>query len=88
MHYLDSSGKLSDELVFKAGDTLRIWGGNLKFEFSDNEQGVFFTNESTGLTLRAESFTRAAANTIDTFLPEAIAPGRYEVSVVKKETDI
>lgn len=85
LHSVDSSGKLSDELAFKARDTLRIWGRNLKFDFSDNEQGVFFTNESTGRTLRAESFTRAATSTIDTSLPEAIAPGRYEVSVVKKE---
>lgn len=89
LYSLASDGSTSDILSFAAGSTLRLHGHNLKFDFADEKQGVFFSRSSnhtsTGVYARATSFTRIAANTVDVTIPESLATGIYEVSIVKKE---
>ena len=79
---LTQNAKESESLDFQKGQTLRIRGRNLSFDFDDSEQGVFLENE-TGRT-RIKTFTRAGTNVIDLPIPSELETGEYSVSVVTK----
>ena len=79
---LTQNAKESENLDFQKGQTLRIRGRNLSFDFDDSEQGVFLENES-GRT-RIQNFTRAGTNVIDFPIPAELEAGEYTVSVVTK----
>ena len=79
---LTQNAKESESLDFQKGQTLRIRGRNLSFDYEDENQGVFLENE-TGLT-KIQVFTRAGTNVIDLPIPSELAAGEYTVSVVTK----
>ena len=79
---LTQNAKESENLDFQKGQTLRIRGRNLSFDYEDENQGVFLENE-TGLT-KIQVFTRAGTNVIDLPIPSELAAGEYTVSVVTK----
>ena len=79
---LTQNAKETESLDLQKGQTLRIRGRNLSFDFDDSEQGVFLENE-TG-RIRIENFTRAGTNVIDLPIPSELAAGEYTVSVVTK----
>ena len=79
---LTQNAKESESLDFQKGQTLRIRGRNLSFDYEDENQGVFLENE-TGLT-KIQVFTRAGTNVIDFPIPSELAAGEYTVSVVTK----
>ncbi|MDE5898556.1 MAG: DUF4469 domain-containing protein [Treponemataceae bacterium] len=72
----------SSVLEFPAGATVRLHGRNLSFDFSDERQGVFLENE--GGVVRVAEFERAGSNIVDAVIPNGIAAGEYDVSVVTK----
>ena len=79
---LTQNAKESENLDFQKGQTLRIRGRNLSFDYEDENQGVFLENE-TGST-KIQVFTRAGTNVIDLPIPSELAAGEYTVSVVTK----
>jgi len=79
---LTQNAKESESLDFQKGQTLRIRGRNLSFDFDDSAQGVFLENEN-GKT-RIENFTRTGTNVIDLPIPAELETGEYSVSVVTK----
>ena len=79
---LTQNAKESESLDFQKGQTLRIRGRNLSFDYEDENQGVFLENED-GLT-KIQVFTRAGTNVIDLPIPSELAAGEYTVSVVTK----
>ena len=82
LNSLTQNAKESESLDFQKGQTLRIRGRNLSFDYEDENQGVFLENE-TGLT-KIQVFTRAGTNVIDLPIPSELAAGEYTVSVVTK----
>lgn len=89
LYSLTPDGEPSGKLDFAKGSTLRIYGRNLKFDFADENQGVFFSqvtdSKSKKISARGASFTRIASNTVDVAVPDSLAAGKYEVRIVKKE---
>jgi hypothetical protein len=82
LNSLTQNAKESENLDFQKGQTLRIRGRNLSFDYEDENQGVFLENED-GLT-KIQVFTRAGTNVIDLPIPSELAAGEYTVSVVTK----
>ena len=79
---LTQNAKESENLDLQKGQTLRIRGRNLSFDYDDTEQGVFLENE-TGST-KIQVFTRAGTNVIDLPIPSELEAGEYSVSLVTK----
>jgi len=79
---LTQNAKESDSLDLKKGQTLRIRGRNLSFDFDDSEQGVFLENESE--KIRIINYTRTGTNVIDLPIPLELSSGEYSITVVTK----
>lgn len=79
---LTQNAKETESLDLQKGQTLRIRGRNLSFDFDDSEQGVFLENE-TG-RIRIENYSRAGTNVIDFPIPSELETGEYSVSIITK----
>lgn len=79
---LNSDASESSDLSVSKGKTLRLHGRNLSFDITDENQGVFLENES-GFT-RLSVYSRRGTNVVDSQLPDELAAGSYNVSIVTK----
>ena len=79
---LTQNAKETESLDLQKGQTLRIRGRNLSFDFGDPGQGVFLENE-TG-RIRIERFSRTGTNVIDFPISSELEAGEYSVSIITK----
>ncbi len=79
---LNDDASENSSLSVKAGKTIRIHGRNLKFDIADENQGVFLENE--GGLIRISAYSRRGTNVVDTSIPDDLAQGSYNVSIVTK----
>lgn len=82
VYSVNADGTKNTDLGFRAGDSVRITGKNLAFDFSDSEQGVFLQSGET--CTRVEKYNRLGGSVLDTFIPSGLAAGTYSVFVRTK----
>lgn len=76
-------GTESGSLVFKPGALLRLRGRHVSFDANDAAQGVFVRAQG-GERLRIGRYSRIGSNVVEGFIPDGLAAGSYEVTLVTK----
>ena len=76
----------NDKNTIKAGDTIRILGDYLKFDPSDEAQGIFIERE--GVSTRLDYYAWNTNKRIDTRIPGDCAAGKYTLKISAKPSTV
>lgn len=82
LNTLNPDASESTELSVTSGKSLRLHGRNLRFDITDEKQGVFFENEKG--PVRVTTFNRRGTNVIDLLLPKGLEAGSYSTYIVTR----